>query len=55
MRGRKMIDKAVRWRVFRRAIREARAAFAYVSPDELQEVIDQAVEEARARNRNPPS
>jgi len=44
----KFIEEAVRWRIFHQTVREARAAFADVSPDELQRMIDQAVEEVRA-------
>jgi hypothetical protein len=44
----KFIEEAVRWRIFHQTVREARAAFADVSPDELQKMIDEAVEEVRA-------
>ncbi len=54
--GSKFIEEVVRWRVFRRAVREVRAAFADTSPEELQKMIDEAVEEVRARKSgNPPS
>jgi hypothetical protein len=44
----KFIEEAVRWRIFHQTVREARAAFSDVSPDELQKMIDEAVEEVRA-------
>lgn len=44
----KFIEEAVRWRIFHQTVREARTAFADVSPDELQKMIDEAVEEVRA-------
>lgn len=44
----KFIEEAVRWRIFHQTVREARAAFADVSSEELQKMIDEAVEEVRA-------
>jgi ribbon-helix-helix protein len=46
----KFIEEAVRWRIFHQTVREARAAFADVSPDKLQNMIDEAVEDARAKH-----
>jgi len=46
----KFIEEAVRWRIFHQTVREARAAFADVSPDDLQKMIDEAVEEVRAEH-----
>ena len=46
----KFIEEAVRWRIFHQTVREARAAFADVAPDELQNMIDEAVEEVRAQH-----
>ncbi len=46
----KFIEEAVRWRIFHQTVREARASFADVSPDELQKMIDAAVEDARAKH-----
>ena len=46
----KFIEEAVRWRIFHQTVREARAAFADVSPDELQKMIDEAVEDVRAQH-----
>ncbi len=45
----KFIEEAVRWRIFHQTVREARAAFADVSADELQKMIDDSVEEVRAK------
>src|SRR5258708_27659362 len=46
----KFIEEAVRWRIFHQTVREARQAFADVSPDELQHMIDEAVEDVRAKH-----
>ena len=46
----KFIEEAVRWRIFHQTVREARAAFADVSPDELQKMIDESVEDVRAKH-----
>jgi hypothetical protein len=46
----KFIEEAVRWRIFHQTVREAREAFADVSPDKLQNMIDQAVEELRTKH-----
>ena len=45
----KFIEEAVRWRIFHQTVREAREAFADVSPDELQKMIDKTVEDVRAK------
>jgi len=45
----KFIEEAVRWRIFHQTVREARAAFADVSADDLQKMIDDSVEEVRAK------
>jgi hypothetical protein len=45
----KFIEEAVRWRIFQQTVREARQAFADVSPEELQRMIDEAVEDVRAK------
>ncbi|MEO8663588.1 MAG: ribbon-helix-helix domain-containing protein [Bryobacteraceae bacterium] len=45
----KFIEEAVRWRIFQQTVGEAREAFADVSPDELQRMIDEAVQDARAK------
>ena len=44
----RFIEEAVRWRIFHQTVGEAREAFADVSPDDLQEMIDETVEEVRA-------
>jgi Ribbon-helix-helix domain len=46
----KFIEEAVRWRIFHQTVRAAREAFADVSPDELQKMIDEAVEDVRAQH-----
>ena len=46
----KFIEEVVRWRIFHQTVREAREAFADVSPHELQKMIDEAVEDARAKH-----
>ena len=46
----KFIEEAVRWRIFHQTVREARQAFADVSADELQKMIDDAVEDVRAKH-----
>lgn len=45
----KFIEEAVRWRIFHQTVQEARTAFADVPPDDLQKMIDEAVEEVRAK------
>jgi Ribbon-helix-helix domain len=44
----KFIEEAVRWRVFHRTVQDIRERNADTDPDELQRVIDEAVEEVRA-------
>jgi Ribbon-helix-helix domain len=45
----KFIEEAVRWRIFHQTVQEAREAFAAVPPDELQKMIDEAVDDVRAK------
>jgi hypothetical protein len=45
----KFVEEAVRWRIFNRTVSELRAGFADVSADKLQKMIDEAVEDVRAR------
>ena len=45
----KFIEEAVRWRIFHQTVQEARGAFADVPPDELQKMIDEAVDDVRAK------
>ena len=44
----KFIEEAVRWRIFHQTVRDVRADFADVPPDELQKMIDETDEEVRA-------
>ena len=46
----KFIEDAVRWRIFHQTVRESRQAFDDVSPAELQQMIDEAVEAVRAKH-----
>ena len=45
----KFIEDAVRWRIFNKTVQQAREAFADVPPDELQKMIDEAVDDVRAK------
>jgi hypothetical protein len=45
----KFIEDAVRWRIFNKTVQQARGAFADVPPDELQKMIDEAVDDVRAK------
>jgi hypothetical protein len=45
----KFIEEAVRWRIFHQTVRDARESFADVPPGELQRMIDEAVDEVRAK------
>lgn len=45
----KFIEEAVRWRIFHLTVQEAREAFAEVPPDKLQKMIDEAVDDIRAK------
>jgi Ribbon-helix-helix domain len=45
----KFIEEAVRWRILQQTVQETRKAFADIPPDELQKMIDEAVDEVRAR------
>lgn len=54
----KFIEEAVRWRIFHQTVRKARRAFADVSPEELQKMIDETVDDVRAKRyqqRRQPS
>ena len=46
----KFIEEAVRRRIFHLTVRDAREAFADVSPAELQKMIADAVEDSRAKH-----
>ena len=45
----KFVEEAVRWRIFQQTVQRARKAFADVAPDEIQKMIDEAVDEVRAK------
>ena len=45
----KFIEEAVRWRIFHQTVQQARKSFADISPDELQKMIDEAVDDVRAK------
>jgi len=47
----KFIEDAVRRRVFDETVREIKARNAGTDPDELQAIIDEAVQEVRAEKR----
>jgi len=47
----KFIEEAVRWRVFHRTVQDIKARNANADPDELQALIDNAVQEIRAERR----
>ena len=46
----KFIEEAVGCRIFHQTVREARESFADGSPDELQRLINEAVEDVRAKH-----
>lgn len=46
----KFIEDAVRWRIFRETVSDAREAFADISADRLQQMIDETVEDVRAKH-----
>ena len=45
----KFIEEAVRWRIFHQTVQEAREAFADVPAAEMQKMIDEAVDDVRAK------
>jgi hypothetical protein len=45
----KFIEEAVRWRIFHQTVQQTREAFADVPADELQKMIEEAVDEVRAK------
>ena len=47
----KFIEDAVRWRVFHRTVQEIKARNANTGLDELQRIVDEAVDEVRAERR----
>lgn len=46
----KFIEEAVRWRIFHQTVHQARKAFADVPPRELQQMINDAVDDVRAKH-----
>ena len=47
----KFIEDAVRWRVFHRTVQDIKACNANTELDELQRIVDEAVDEVRAERR----
>jgi hypothetical protein len=47
----KFIEEAVRWRILNRTVQDIKSRNANADPDELQAVIDSAVDEVRAERR----
>ena len=47
----KFIEEAVRWRVLHRTVQDIKARNADTDPDELQNLIDDAVKAVRAERR----
>jgi hypothetical protein len=47
----KFIEEAVRWRVFQRTVQDIKARNADADPEQLQGLIDEAVQEVRADKR----
>ena len=47
----KFIEDAVRWRLFNKTVQDIKSKNAAIPPDELQELIDDAVAEVRAERR----
>ena len=45
----RFIEEAVRWRIFHQTVWEAREAFADVPADRLQKMIDEALDDIRAK------
>src|SRR2546423_9456677 len=46
----KFIEEAVRRRIFHQTVQQARESFAEVPPDELQKMIDEAVNDVRTKH-----
>lgn len=43
----KFIEEAVKWRVFDQTVAEARAKFADIPPDDLEAIVNEAIDAAR--------
>ena len=50
----KSIAKTTRWRVFQETVQEARARNAHVPPEQIEEVIEEALTEVRAERFRTP-
>jgi hypothetical protein len=48
----KFIVDAVKWRIFEQTLAEVRSQAAEVPPDELQSIIDEAIDAVRCEKRN---
>ena len=44
----KSIGEAARWRAFQQTVQEARARNAHLSPEQIEEIIEEALAEVRA-------
>ncbi len=49
----KFVEEAVRWRVLDKVVQAAKAQNTQVSPEELENAIDEAVQAVRAERFNP--
>ena len=47
----KFVEEAVKWRLLEQTVNQMRAAFADVPPDELQNLIDEALASVRKEKR----
>jgi Ribbon-helix-helix domain len=47
----KVIEDAVRWRVFHRTVQDIKARNSNTDPEELQHIVDEAVSEVRTQRR----
>jgi len=50
----KFVEDAVKWRLFDQTVREVRQAFADIPPDELQNLVDEAVASVRKEKHRQP-
>ena len=47
----KFIEEAVRWRVFSRTVQDIKTRNTGIDPDELQQLVDNALSQVRAERR----
>lgn len=47
----RFVEEAVRWRVFNRTIQDIKTRNTAVPPDELQMVVDEALQQVRSKRR----